>query len=175
MSQVIVVAPDAGAVARAKKLADCIHAHRIVTILKRRLCANQVESMQLVGDVTGGICLIVDDMIDTAGTLCKAASVLVEFGAKEVHAYATHGIFTDPAAQRINDCAALTEVVVTNTIRQNDIVSKCSKVKVLSAAPPLAEAIRRIHNEESFDDFKIPSTPSKFAKLCDGESDSLRK
>lgn len=168
----IIVAPDAGAVPRAKKLADAIKASRIVTILKRRLCANQVESMQLVGDVTGGVCIIVDDMIDTAGTLCKAASVLVEWGAKEVHAYATHGIFTDPASTRLNECSALVEIVVTDTIVQTRMAEKIPKLKVLSAAPAVAEAIRRIHTEESFDDFKVRPQPG--AETTD-EGKSIRK
>lgn len=81
MSNVVVVAPDAGAVTRARRMGDRIGASRIVTILKRRVVANQVDSMQLVGEVDGCVCIIVDDMIDTAGTLCKAAEVLKDYGA----------------------------------------------------------------------------------------------
>eukprot|EP00796_Vickermania_ingenoplastis_P006754 gene6754-4846_t len=151
LSNVVIVAPDAGAVNRARKLADCIGARRIVTILKRRVVANQVESMQLVGDVEGCLCIIIDDMIDTAGTLCKAAEVLSSYGATSVHAWATHGIFTDPACQRITDCVALEEVVVTDSIAQDKTVGKCSKIKVISVANLLAEAVRRLHNEESLE------------------------
>lgn len=151
LGQVVVVAPDAGAVNRARKLADCIGAYRIVTILKRRVEANQVESMQLVGEVCGCLCVIIDDMIDTAGTLCKAAEVLQQYGAVSVHAWATHGIFTDPACQRISDCAALEEVVVTDSIPQENTVAKCSKIKVISLANLLADAIRRLHNDLSME------------------------
>lgn len=161
-SNVVVVAPDAGAVNRARKLADCLGAHRIVTILKRRVEANQVESMQLVGKVSGCVCVIIDDMIDTAGTLCKAAEVLQEYGAVSVHAWATHGIFTDPACQRISDCTALEEVVVTDSIPQENTVSKCSKIKVISLANLLADAIRRLHNDESMETVGLSSSSSCF-------------
>lgn len=151
MDNVVVVAPDAGAVTRARRPADKIGASRIVTILKRRVEAGKVEAMQLVGSVTGAICIIVDDMIDTAGTLCKAATELKSHGALEVHAYATHGILTDPACSRINDCEALVEVVVTDSLPQNKNLTKTKKLKVISLAPFLADAIRRIHNEESME------------------------
>eukprot|EP00760_Papus_ankaliazontas_P022861 PhM_4_TR19051/c0_g1_i1/m.3010/K00948/PRPS, prsA; ribose-phosphate pyrophosphokinase len=148
----VIVSPDAGGVERATSVANLLYASHVVTILKRRVEAGKVDSMQTVGDVKGYTCYIVDDMIDTAGTLCKAASSLVEHGAKEVYAFATHGILTDPASSRITDCAALTEVVVTDTILQDESQAKCAKVKVLSAAPFLAEVVRRVHHEESFDD-----------------------
>ncbi|ORC90341.1 putative phosphoribosylpyrophosphate synthetase [Trypanosoma theileri] len=151
ISNLVVVAPDAGAVNRARRMGDCLGAGRIVTILKRRVEANQVDSMQLVGDVAGCTCIIVDDMIDTAGTLCKAAEVLTEYGAKEVHAWATHGILTDPACERITKCEALVEVVVTDSLPQEDTVRKCSKIKIISIANLLAEAIHRIHSEESIE------------------------
>ncbi|KEG10972.1 putative phosphoribosylpyrophosphate synthetase [Trypanosoma grayi] len=150
-NNLVVVAPDAGAVNRARRMGDCLGARRIVTILKRRVEANQVDSMQLVGEVDGCTCIIVDDMIDTAGTLCKAAEVLSENGAKEVHAWATHGILTDPACQRITDCKALVEVVVTDSLPQEETVRKCSKIKIISIAKLLASAINRIHSEESIE------------------------
>lgn len=150
-SNLVIVAPDAGAVTRARRMGDRIGASRIVTILKRRVEANQIESMQLVGEVDGCVCIIVDDMIDTAGTLCKAAEVLKEYGAKEVHCYATHGIFTDPACERLTKCAALGEVVVTDSIPQEEFVKKCSKIKVISVAKLLAGAIHRLHSEESLE------------------------
>lgn len=146
-----IVAPDAGAVNRARRMADCLGAGRIVTILKRRVEANHVDSMQLVGEVDGCTCIIVDDMIDTAGTLCKAAEVLAENGAKEVHAWTTHGIFTDPACERITACKALVEVVVTDSLPQEESVKKCSKIKIISIAMLLAEAIYRIHAQESLE------------------------
>lgn len=149
ISKLVVVAPDAGAVNRARRMADRLGASRIVTILKRRVEANLVDSMQLVGEVDGCTCIIVDDMIDTAGTLCKAAEVLRENGATEVHAWTTHGIFTDPACDRITACEALVEVVVTDSLPQEESVRKCSKIKIISVAKLLAEAIHRIHAEES--------------------------
>lgn len=167
LNNVVVVAPDAGAVNRARKLADCIGARRIVTILKRRVVANQVESMQLVGEVEGCVCVIIDDMIDTAGTLCKAAEVLQGFGATSVHAWATHGIFTDPACQRITDCSALEEVVVTDSIPQVEKVLKCSKIKVISVAKLLADAIRRLHSEESLETIG-QSSPPRFREVVMG-------
>lgn len=149
--RLVVVAPDAGAVTRARRLADRIGASRIVTILKRRVEAGKVENMQLVGEVNGCICIIVDDMIDTAGTLCKAAENLQEHGATEVHAYATHGIFSGPACQRINDCGALVEVVVTDSLPQEESQKQTKKLKVISMAPLLADAILRIHGEASME------------------------
>ncbi|EPY31769.1 ribose-phosphate pyrophosphokinase [Strigomonas culicis] len=150
-SNLVVVAPDAGAVTRARRVGDRIGASRIVTILKRRVVANQIESMQLVGEVEGCTCVIVDDMIDTAGTLCKAAEVLKDYGAKEVHAWATHGIFTDPACDRLTKCAALEEIVVTDSIPQDISTKQCAKIKVISVAKLLAEAIYRLHSEESLE------------------------
>jgi ribose-phosphate pyrophosphokinase len=149
--RVVVVAPDAGAVGRAQALADRIGASHIVTILKRRVEAGKVENMQLVGDVAGYVCVIADDMIDTGGTLCKAADVLAGYGAVEVHAYATHGILTDPACERISNCDALKEVVVTDSLPVQRLVAKCSKLKVISMAQLLAEAILRIHTGESME------------------------
>lgn len=151
LSKLVIVAPDAGAVNRARKLADYLGARRIVTILKRRVVANQIESMQLVGEVKGCLCVIIDDMIDTAGTLCNAAEVLQDYGASSVHAWATHGIFTDPACQRITDCKALEEVVVTDTIPQTESVKKCAKIKVITVARLLADAILRLHNDLSLE------------------------
>ncbi|CCW63332.1 unnamed protein product [Phytomonas sp. EM1] len=153
--KLVVVAPDAGAVTRARRMGDRIRASRIATILKRRVVANQVESMQLVGEVDGCVCVIVDDMIDTAGTLCKAAELLKEHGAKQVLAYATHGIFTDPACERITKCDALAEVVVTNTIPQEQSTAKCAKIKVISIARLLANAILRLHSEESLEKVEL--------------------
>ena len=149
LKSTVVVAPDAGAVGRARQLADKVGAMSIVTILKRRVEAGKIEEMQLVGDVKGMTCIIVDDMIDTAGTLCTAANVLKERGAIEVHAYATHGILSDPACERINNCSALVEVVVTDSLPQDERVKRCTKIKTVSMAGLLAEAITRLHTGES--------------------------
>lgn len=157
MSKVVIVAPDAGAVGRARMLADRIGASHIVTILKRRVEAGKIDTMQLVGDVKDRVCIIVDDMIDTAGTLCKAADVLKDHGAEEVHAYATHGILTDPACDRINACDALVEVVVTDSLPVQSRLEKCSKLRVISIASLLAEAILRMHTGESMEHVRMQS------------------
>ena len=166
----VIVAPDAGAVTRARRLGDKIGASRIVTILKRRVEANRVESMQLVGDVKDCVCIVVDDMIDTVGTLVKAAEKLKESGALEVHAWATHGILTDPACQRISDCDALKEVVVTDSIIQERTVASCPKIKIISIAKLLAEAIHRIHYEESMEHVReVPRSLPNAASTIDAD------
>ena len=159
MAKTAVVAPDAGAVTRAKALADRIGAAHVVTILKRRVEAGKVEEMQLVGEVKDFRCIIVDDMIDTGGTLVKAANVLKENGAMEVYAFATHGILTDPASERINACDALVEVVVTDSLPQQKRQTQCPKIKVISMAALLAEAITRIHTGQSMEQIReVPVT-----------------
>lgn len=149
MSEWCVVSPDAGGVERARLLADALGVQNLVTILKRRVEKNQVASMQIVGDVKGMKCIIIDDMIDTAGTLIKACNLLGEKGAASVVACATHGILTNPACQRINDCKYLDQVVITDSIPQTEHLGMCKKLHVLTLAPLLAEAIYRIHNETS--------------------------
>eukprot|EP01064_Diplonema_japonicum_P024389 TRINITY_DN3494_c0_g1_i1.p1 TRINITY_DN3494_c0_g1~~TRINITY_DN3494_c0_g1_i1.p1 ORF type:complete len:355 (+),score=75.67 TRINITY_DN3494_c0_g1_i1:55-1119(+) len=146
-----IVAPDAGAVDRARRLADKLNAEKVVTILKRRVQAGKVDSMHIAGDVSGMVAVIVDDMTDTSGTLVKAAEVLKQNGASKVFAMITHGVLTDPACSRIEASDALTEVVVTDTMPQAHNLSRCSKLVVLSVAPLIAEAMRRIHTEQSMD------------------------
>jgi len=148
MSTVCIVSPDAGGVVRARHLSDLTHAPSIATIIKEREVANQIKSAQLIGDVTNKICIIVDDMIDTAGTLCAAAQLLIENGAKEVYACATHGLFSGEAYKRIMNCGALKGVIVTNSIPQ-DLEDVCSKLTVLDIAPLMAEAISRCHFGQS--------------------------
>ena len=104
--------------------------------------------MNVIGDVTGKTAILLDDMVDTAGTLCKAADALVEKGAKAVHACATHPVLSGPAVERIEK-SALESIVVTNTIPLSERASQCSKVKVESVAPLLGEAIKRIHDDDS--------------------------
>jgi len=147
-SQVAIVSPDAGGVARARRLADQFGASSVVSIIKRRTTANVVDSAQIVGDVQGMVCIIVDDMIDTAGTLTAAAGLLKEKGATSVYACATLGLFSGPALDRINN-SHLEEVLVTDSIPQDANSAKCPKLKVLSLVPLLAEAIKRLHNEKS--------------------------
>eukprot|EP01063_Lacrimia_lanifica_P035843 TRINITY_DN6947_c0_g1_i2.p1 TRINITY_DN6947_c0_g1~~TRINITY_DN6947_c0_g1_i2.p1 ORF type:complete len:353 (+),score=158.11 TRINITY_DN6947_c0_g1_i2:73-1131(+) len=149
-----VVAPDAGAVDRARRLADLVNADRVVTILKRRVQANKVDSMHIAGSVKGMSCVIVDDMTDTSGTLCKAAEVLITNGAKQVFAMISHGVLTDPACERISKCDALAEVIVTDTLPQEHNLRRCEKLVVLSVAPLIAEAVNRIHKEQTMDNLK---------------------
>ncbi|PNU21548.1 phosphoribosylpyrophosphate synthetase [Geothermobacter hydrogeniphilus] len=143
----VVVSPDAGGTERARAFAKRLDAG-LAIIDKRRSGPNVSEVMHIIGDVEGQTCLIVDDMIDTAGTLCQAAQALIKQGAGKVYASATHPVLSGPALERIND-SALEEVVVTNTIGIEDKLEKCSKLRVLSVAGLLAEAIRRIHGAES--------------------------
>ena len=145
--RVVVVSPDAGGTERARAFAKRLDAG-LAIIDKRRSGPNVSEVMHIIGDVAGEVCIIVDDMIDTAGTLCQAAKALKEKGAREIYACATHAVLSGPALERINE-SCLEEVVVTNSIPQDDKVKACSKLRVLSVAELLAEAIRRINGDES--------------------------
>lgn len=160
-AKTVVVSPDAGGVERANYLADGLGASHIVTILKRRVEAGVVDSMQTVGNVAGFNCVIVDDMVDTAGTLVKACCLLKEMGAIKVVACASHGILTDPACQRINDCAALDELIVSDSIPQEETAKKCPKLTVLSIAPLLAETVERLHKETSLSELFAKDGPKK--------------
>jgi ribose-phosphate pyrophosphokinase len=120
----------------------------LAIIDKRRERANVSEVMHLIGDVKGKPCIIIDDMIDTAGTLAGAARALVEHGATRVVACATHGVLSGPAIQRISD-SPIDEVVVTDTIPLSDAAKACAKVKQVSIARLLGEAIKRIHSSDS--------------------------
>lgn len=156
----VVVSPDAGGVRRAKEFAERLQhalmtqedlkdrpAVRLAMIVKQRSKPGVVASMDLIGDVSGSDCIICDDMIDTGGTLCKAAQTLMEKGAQRVFAFASHGVFSGPALGRIQK-SVLKEVVVLDTLpipkRQGS-----SRVHQISVAPLLAEAIRRVHTHES--------------------------
>jgi len=144
---VVVVSPDAGGTERARAFAKRLNAN-LAIIDKRRSGPNVSEVMHIIGEVEDKLCIIVDDMIDTAGTLCQAAGALKERGAKEVYACATHAVLSGPALQRITD-SCLKEVVVTNTIPTGDKLERCPKLRSLSVAGLLAEAIRRIYGDES--------------------------
>ncbi len=142
-----VVSPDPGGVERARAFAKRLNAP-LAIIDKRREKPNVAEVMNVVGEVDGRNCLMVDDLIDTAGTLVKGAEALMQQGAKSVSACATHAVLSGPAVERIND-SPLKEVVFTNSIPLSDEASACSKIRSLSVAPLLARAIQSIHEETS--------------------------
>jgi ribose-phosphate pyrophosphokinase len=144
----IVVSPDVGGVVRARALAKQLGCD-LAIIDKRRPKANVSEVMHVIGEIDGRNCVIMDDMIDTAGTLVKAAEVLKERGAKNVYAYCTHAVFSGPAIDRIAKGDALDEVVITNTIPLSESAKACSKIRQLSVAPLIAETIGRIGKGES--------------------------
>ena len=143
----VVVSPDVGGVVRARALAKQLGSE-LAIIDKRRPKANVSEVMHVIGEIDGRNCVIMDDMIDTAGTLVKAAEVLKERGAKRVFAYCTHPILSGPAVDRIAN-SQLDEVVITNTIPLSDVARACKKIRQLSVAFLFAETIRRISDGES--------------------------
>jgi ribose-phosphate pyrophosphokinase len=145
---VTVVSPDVGGVVRARALAKQLNSD-LAIIDKRRPRANESEVMHVIGEIEGRNCVIMDDMIDTAGTLVKAAEVLKQRGALKVYAYCTHPIFSGPALDRINNGHALDEVVVTNTIPLGDLALSSPKIRQLSVAPLIAETMQRIAKGES--------------------------
>ncbi|HZW86114.1 MAG TPA: ribose-phosphate diphosphokinase [Gallionella sp.] len=143
----IVVSPDVGGVVRARALAKQLEAD-LAIIDKRRPKPNVAKVMNIIGEVAGRTCLIMDDMVDTANTLCEAANALKEKGAKRVVAYCTHPVLSGPAIERIEN-SAIDELVVTDTIPLSEAARNCKRIRKLSAAELLAETIRRINNEES--------------------------
>ena len=147
-NEVIVVSPDVGGVVRSRALAKLLDDTDLAIIDKRRDAANQSEVMNIIGEIEGKVCIVPDDIIDTAGTLCNAAIALKEKGAKSVKAYITHPVLSGPAIERINS-SAIDELVVTNSIPLNKEAQKCSKIRVISIANIIAECITRLSNEES--------------------------
>jgi len=143
----VIVSPDAGGVERARAFAKRLNAS-LAIIDKRRERANVSEVMHVIGDVSGKDAILIDDMIDTAGTITQAVSAIKENGAKRVLAACTHAVLSGPAIERINR-SELEEVITTNTIPMDSKQEKCSKLTVLSIAPLLGEAIKRIHEESS--------------------------
>ncbi len=144
----VVVSPDVGGVVRARALAKRLDDADLVIIDKRRAKANQSEVMNIIGEVDGKACVLIDDMVDTAGTLCQAASALKGKGAKVVVAYITHAVLSGPAVSRIGE-SELDEIVVTDTIPLSESAEACDKIRQLSTAELLAETMRRISDEES--------------------------
>jgi ribose-phosphate pyrophosphokinase len=143
----VIVSPDAGGVERARNFAKKVNAG-LAIIDKRRDRPNQATATHVIGEVEGKIAILVDDIIDTAGTICAATNVLLENGATEVHACATHAVLSGPAIERLND-APFKSVIVTDTIPLGDKLGKCPKLEVASIASLLAKSIRNIHDGAS--------------------------
>ena len=144
----IVVSPDVGGVVRARALARRLDNADLAIIDKRRQRANESQVMNIIGDVRGRSCILVDDLVDTAGTLCQAAQALKDEGAERVIAYITHPVLSGKAVERIGS-SALDELVVTDTIPLGEAARNCRRIRVLSVAELLAETMRRIRDEES--------------------------
>ena len=150
----LVVSPDVGGVVRARALAKRLDDADLAIIDKRRPKANQSEVMNIIGEVEGMNCVIVDDLVDTAGTLCKAAAALMDAGAESVAAYCTHPVLSGKAIENISN-SVLSELVVTNTIKLSEEAKQCKNIRQVSIATMLAETIRRIHDEESVSEMYI--------------------
>ncbi|MDZ7621865.1 MAG: ribose-phosphate pyrophosphokinase [Candidatus Competibacteraceae bacterium] len=148
LSDLMVVSPDVGGVVRARALAKQLNDAELAIIDKRRPAPNQAKVMHVIGDVEGQHCIVVDDMVDTAGTLCQAAQALKEWGAASVRAYCTHAVLSGPAIDNLRD-SALDELVVTDTVPLQPAAAACPTIRQVSVAGLLAETMRRIHLEES--------------------------
>ena len=146
-SDIVVISPDVGGVVRARNIANRINAN-LAIVDKRRDKANVSEVMNIIGDIKNKDCLVVDDIVDTAGTLCNAAEALINSGAKSVSAYITHGVLSGPAIKRISK-SKLTELVITNSIAASKEIVDSDKIRVLNLASLIAEAIRRISSDNS--------------------------
>tara|TARA_B110000444_G_C18801302_1_gene577603 strand:+ start:699 stop:1646 length:948 start_codon:yes stop_codon:yes gene_type:complete len=145
---IMVVSPDIGGVVRARAIAKQLDDADLAIIDKRRPRANEAQVMNIIGDVEGRTCLVVDDMVDTAGTLCKAAAALKDQGASRIVAYCTHAVLSGNALDNINQ-SELDELVVTDTIPLSEEAQNCSRIRQLTIATLLAESMRRVSNEES--------------------------
>ena len=146
-AELMVVSPDVGGVVRARAYAKRLGA-KLAIIDKRREAANTSEVMNIIGDVSGKTCIMVDDIVDTAGTLCNAAGALKEAGAVEVSAYVSHGVLSGGAVGKLNN-SVLRELVVTDSINAPDDVRACDRIRRISIAPLMAEAMNRISHETS--------------------------
>ena len=146
--EIIVVSTDVGGVVRSRALAKQLDGTDLAIIDKRRAAANQSEVMNIIGDINGKVCIVPDDIIDTAGTLCNAADALKEQGAAAVKAYITHPVLSGPAIERLEN-SAIDELVVTNSIPLSPEAQKCSKIRVISLSSTIAECITRLSNQRS--------------------------
>ena len=144
---IVVISPDVGGVVRARGIAKRIDGD-LAIVDKRRDKANVSEVMNIIGDINGRDCIIVDDIVDTAGTLCNAAEALINSGAKSVSAYITHGVLSGPAVERIKN-SKLDELVITDSIAPTKLILDASNIRILKLAPLIAEAIRRISSDSS--------------------------
>ena len=147
MDDIMIVSPDVGGVARARELAKRINAP-LAIVDKRREKAGEIAEMIVIGSVQGKKCIIVDDICDTAGTLCKAAEVLMENGATEVHAYITHGVLSGPAVERVQK-SVMKSLVITDSIEPTAQVKACANIRIVPTAPIFAQAILNIWNGTS--------------------------
>jgi ribose-phosphate pyrophosphokinase len=147
MDDIMVVSPDVGGVARARELAKRINAPLSI-VDKRREKAGEIAEMTVIGNVAGKKCIIVDDICDTAGTLCKAAEILMENGASEVHSYITHGVLSGPAVERIEK-SVMKSLVITDSIAPTAAVKACKNIRIVPTAPMFAQAILNIWNGTS--------------------------
>lgn len=143
-----VVSPDAGGVPRARQLAHLLSTTDLVTIVKHRAAANQIESVKIIGDVHGKVCIVIDDIIDTAGTVCAGAAALKSAGASTIVIAATHGLFSGPAHDRLH-ASCIDRVIVTDSVPQRPFPHATPVMDVLSVAPLLAQAIHRLHTKQS--------------------------
>ena len=153
-NNIVVVAPDVGGVVRSRALAKQLNDADLAIIDKRRVAANQSEVMNIIGDIKDKVCIVPDDIIDTAGTLCNAAKALKDQGALEVKAYITHPVLSGPAIERLNN-SEIDELVVTNSIPLSQEGKKCSKIRVISLSATIAECMKRLNNEESLSEMFI--------------------
>ena len=144
---IVVISPDVGGVVRARGIAKRIDGD-LAIVDKRRDKANVSEVMNIIGDINGRDCIIVDDIVDTAGTLCNAAEALINSGAKSVSAYITHGVLSGPAVERIKN-SKLDELVITDSIAPTKLILDAGNIRILNLAPLIAEAIRRISSDSS--------------------------
>jgi len=144
---IMIVSPDVGGVVRARALANRLHVDMAI-VDKRRPAPNVAKVMNIIGDVSGKHCILIDDMVDTAGTLCGAAEALLEHGATKVSAYASHGVLSGPAAERLA-ASNLHELVITDSILQPEAVLNTGKVRILSIASLMGEVITRIYDARS--------------------------
>ncbi len=147
MDELMVISPDVGGVARARELAKRINSP-LAIVDKRREKPGEIAEMTVIGDVTDKVCLIVDDICDTAGTLCKAAEVLIENGAKEVHSYISHGVMSGPAVERVSN-SVMKSLVITDSIAPTPAVKQATNIRIVPTAPIFAQAILNIWNGTS--------------------------